>query len=112
MEAPAGVASLWARRSAGSVRHEGKRVRADWAADHHIANRRPVLGRWIDDDQDIADLASRLDVPVGLNDLIQGVPPINDRLKLTRLEQSLEVLHQPLVVLRRNGKNGFLYPDS
>jgi len=43
-----------------------------WAADHQIGNRRPGLGRRIDDDQDIADLLSRLDVRVGLNDLVQG----------------------------------------
>ena len=42
------------------------------------------LGRGLDADDDVADLLAGLDVPVGLDDLVQRVPSVDDRLELLR----------------------------
>jgi hypothetical protein len=39
----------------------------------------PGPGQRLDIDHDVADLAARLDIPVGLDDLVQPIPPADQR---------------------------------
>ena len=58
-------------------------------------------------DHDVADLLARLDVPVRLHDLVQPIPPVDERLERAGLEQLLEVPHH-LLVISRNAKQDLL----
>src|SRR5215213_9279058 len=58
-------------------------------------------------DHDVADLLARLDVPVRLDDLVQPIPPVDERLERSGLEQFLEVPHH-LLVIPRNAKQDLL----
>ena len=58
-----------------------------------------LLGPFGNADHDVADLLACLDVAVGLDDLVQWIASVDDRLERSGLEQSLDVLHQLLVVL-------------
>ena len=61
---------------------------------------RQALVRWLDADDDVADLLPCLDVSVGLNDLVQRICSVDDRLELSGLDQLLEIPHHLLVMLR------------
>src|SRR5215217_692591 len=63
--------------------------------------------RGLNADHDVADLLARLDVPVRLDDLVQPIPSVDDRLERPGLEQFLEVPHHLLVILR-DGKHDLL----
>jgi hypothetical protein len=56
---------------------------------------------------DIADFLPCLDIPVGLNDLVQPIPPVDERLELPGLDQLLEMPYRRLVKLRK-GKHDLL----
>jgi hypothetical protein len=61
---------------------------------------RQPLVRWLDADDDVADLLPCLDVSVGLNDLVQRIGSVDDRLELSGLDQLLEIPDHRLVMLR------------
>src|SRR6187401_165576 len=63
----------------------------------------------IDGDDDIADLLSGLDVPVGLDDLVQPICSVDHRLELSGLDQFPEV-PQHLLVMLWNGEHDSLSP--
>ncbi len=66
-----------------------------------------LITRLPDTDHNIADLLPRLDVPVRINDLIQLIPPVDNRLELSRLDQPLEVPHHFwLFAVSRSGTVG------
>jgi hypothetical protein len=48
-----------------------------------IANRSPLAKR----DHDIALLVRLFDIPMGLDDLLQGMSPVDDGLDLARLDE-------------------------
>src|SRR3954464_5757560 len=54
--------------------------------------------RWHDVDDDVADLPPGLDVPVGLDDLVQRVPPVDEWPELSGLDQLPEVPHHLLTL--------------
>ena len=53
----------------------------------------------VDADHDIADLLAGLDVPVRLDDLVQPIPPVDDRGERPGLDQVPELPHPLLVML-------------
>ena len=59
---------------------------------------RASQGRGRDADHDIADLLPRLDVPIGLDDLVQPIAPVDERPERPRLEYPPEVSRHPRVV--------------
>src|SRR6266567_263057 len=63
--------------------------------------------RRLDADHDIADFLPCLDIPVSLDDLIQLIPPVDERLKLSGLDQFLEMPYRRLVELWQ-GKHDLL----
>jgi hypothetical protein len=72
--------------SGGEMLHQG----------HPRNQRGDQLDGRIEADQHVADLPPRLDVPVSLNDLVQGIPSIDDRLERSGREHLLEIPHQLL----------------
>src|SRR6266568_6170388 len=66
-----------------------------------------LCARRLDADHDISDFLACLDIPVSLNDLIQLIPPVDERLKLSGLDQFLEMPYRRLVELWQ-GKHDLL----
>ena len=58
------------------------------------------LGRRLETADDIADLLPGLDVPVGLDDLLQPIRSVDDRLELPGLDQLPEIPDHRLVMFR------------
>lgn len=56
--------------------------------------------RRYDGDDDVPGLPPGLDIRIGVDDLLQRVPPVDDRPELSRSHQVPEVPHHLLVLLR------------
>src|SRR6266511_6298120 len=68
---------------------------------------RASRGRRLDADYDVADLLPRLDVPVRLDDLVQRIASVDERLERSGLDQFLQIPHH-LLVVPRNGERDLL----
>ncbi len=77
--------------------------------DQHYSTR--VISLSLDADHDVADLLPGLDIPVGLDDLLELVPPVDDGLELPGLDDSLDV-GQPTRVAPREGEHDLLAAEQ
>src|SRR5215218_754544 len=70
-------------------------------------SRHALRGRGLDGDHDVASFLACLDIFVGLDDLVQPIPSVDDRLERSELQQPLEIPRH-LLVIPGNGEHDLL----